>query len=102
MHQMKPHPLKVAREARGWSQSKVAKALGVNTRTVGRWELRLVVPHPHYREQLSLLFGRTIEELGLLEEDSDARNSVEEAQLPAKEPIPMPDIVLEETPLIMT
>jgi DNA-binding XRE family transcriptional regulator len=78
---MKAHPLKIARESRGWSQTQLAKVLGVNTRTVGRWELRLVVPHPHYREQLSLLFGKTIEELGLVE-DADDNGAVRQVASP--------------------
>ena len=35
---MKPHPLKVEREQRGWSQRKIAKVLGIHARTVSRWE----------------------------------------------------------------
>jgi tetratricopeptide (TPR) repeat protein/transcriptional regulator with XRE-family HTH domain len=65
MHQMKSHPLKVEREMRGWSQARVAKALGTTTRTVSRWELGLATPYPYYREQLCSLFGKTAQELGL-------------------------------------
>jgi transcriptional regulator with XRE-family HTH domain len=96
---MKAHPLKVAREARGWSQSKLAKTLGVNTRTVGRWELRLVMPHPHYREQLSLLFGRTIEELGLIEE-VDKNDSVQEEAPSLIDEFPMLDLAEQEEYLL--
>jgi tetratricopeptide (TPR) repeat protein/transcriptional regulator with XRE-family HTH domain len=62
---MKPHPLKVEREMRGWSQARVAKALGTTTRTVSRWELGLATPYPYYREQLCILFSKTAQELGL-------------------------------------
>src|SRR5262250_1164992 len=63
---MKPHPLKVERELRGWSQAKVAEALGVSTLTVIRWEQRRAIPYPYYREQLAQLFGKSVPELDLL------------------------------------
>src|SRR5215470_11718762 len=55
---MKPHPLKVEREQRGWSQARVAEAVGVSTQTVIRWEQRRAIPYPYYREQLAQLFAR--------------------------------------------
>ncbi len=80
MHQKKSHPLKVEREMRGWSQAKLADALGTTTRSVSRWEQGLAIPYPHYREQLCLLFGKTAKELGLLhtpnEHDAEATSSV--------------------------
>lgn len=71
---MKSSRLKAEREGRGWSQAKIAKALGINTETVRRWERGLALPHPYYRERLSDLFGKTVEELGLLVdvEENDA------------------------------
>src|SRR5215470_6227095 len=63
---MKPHPLKVEREQRGWSQSRVAEAVGVSTQTVIRWEQRRAIPYPYYREQLAQLFGKSVQELDLL------------------------------------
>ncbi|GCE14348.1 tetratricopeptide repeat protein [Tengunoibacter tsumagoiensis] len=63
---MKAHPLKVAREQRGWSQAKIAEALGVTTRTVIRWEQGQAIPFPYYREQICLLFGKSVQELGLV------------------------------------
>jgi transcriptional regulator with XRE-family HTH domain len=74
---MKIHPLRAEREGRGWSQAKIAKALGISTRTVSRWEQGLAVPHPYYREQLSSLFSKTLEELGLLP-DADENDALEE------------------------
>src|SRR3954451_14139573 len=65
---MKPHPLKVARDERGWSQSKLAKTIGVTTKTVIRWESGLAMPRLHHREELSRLFGKTMKELDLLSE----------------------------------
>src|SRR5215831_4340549 len=63
---MKVHPLRVERERRGWSQARVAEALGVSNRTVTRWELRIAIPYPYYREQLAQLFGKSLQELDLL------------------------------------
>src|SRR5437763_1502234 len=77
IRQMKSCPLKVAREARGWSQAKLAESLGVALSTVSRWERRIILPHPYYREQLSTLFGKTIEELGLVS-NLDENDAVQE------------------------
>src|SRR5215831_5548287 len=63
---MNPHPLKVEREQRGWSQARVAEAVGVSTQTVIRWEQRRAIPYPYYREQLAQLFGKSVQELELL------------------------------------
>src|SRR5882762_2785394 len=77
---MKTYPLKAERKRRGWSQTKIAEALGVTTRTVSRWELGLTVPYPYYREQLCALFGKDAKELGLLS-DIDEHDIVEQAPL---------------------
>jgi len=63
---MKSDLLKAERIKRGWTQAKVAKAVGVDTKTVGRWERGKGVPYPYFREQLCALFGKTAEQLGLL------------------------------------
>jgi tetratricopeptide (TPR) repeat protein/transcriptional regulator with XRE-family HTH domain len=65
---MTMHPLKAERELRGWSQAKVAEAVGSTPRNVSRWEKGQTLPHPYYREQLCLLFGKNARELGLLGE----------------------------------
>ena len=65
---MTMHPLKTERELRGWSQAKVAEAVGSTPRNVSRWEQGHTLPHPYYREQLCLLFGKNARELGLLGE----------------------------------
>ena len=63
---IKSHPLKIERELRGWSQAKVAEAVGTNVRTVIRWEQRQTLPFPFYRERLCALFGKNARELELL------------------------------------
>src|SRR4051794_13485209 len=77
MHQMKvttrmkPTSLKVERELRGWSQSRIAELLGTTTKTVGRWERGEAMPYPHYREQLCTLFGKNAQQLGWLQDTDE-------------------------------
>ena len=70
---MTPHPLRAERELRGWSQAKVAEAVGSTPRNVSRWEQGQTLPHPYYREQLCLLFGKNARELGLLGEAEEEK-----------------------------
>ncbi|MEO7020474.1 MAG: tetratricopeptide repeat protein [Ktedonobacteraceae bacterium] len=64
---MKPNQrLKRERELRGWSQARVAEAIGTTTLTVGRWERGEAMPYPSFREKLCVLFGKDVEALGLL------------------------------------
>src|SRR5437588_5172349 len=77
MPQMKSNLLKAERIRRGWTQAKVAEAVGVDAKTVGRWERGKAIPYPYYREQLCALFGKNAEQLGLLDGDGD--NALEEA-----------------------
>jgi tetratricopeptide (TPR) repeat protein/transcriptional regulator with XRE-family HTH domain len=90
------HPLKIERKLRGWSQSRIAEALGITTRTVSRWEQGLSVPYPYYREQLCSLFGKNARELGMLSENEE-HDMVEEVTA-VTEPItpvaPEPDSFL--------
>lgn len=53
------------RKSREWSQSLVAERIGTSPFTVNRWERGHAFPSPFYREQLSELFGKSLEELGL-------------------------------------
>ncbi len=64
---MKPnYALRREREFRGWSHVKVAELIGTDAVTVGRWERGVSFPYPHFREQLCALFGKSMQELGLL------------------------------------
>jgi len=87
------HPLKVERKLRGWSQSKIAEALGITTRTVSRWEQGLSVPYPYYREQLCALFGKNARELGMILDTEENDIVIEEERMeeqaisPVTEPI---------------
>ena len=95
---MKPHPLKVERELRGWSQAKVAEAVGTNVRTVIRWEQRQTVPHPYYREQLCALFGKNARELGLLEDAGGPADAPVEEQAPSQSSVVFPPAQPQPSP----
>ncbi len=58
--------LKTEREKRGWSQAEVASLIKAGKASYHRWESLGAMPSPFYRRALSCLFGKTIEELGLL------------------------------------
>jgi transcriptional regulator with XRE-family HTH domain len=72
---MHTHPLKYAREARGWSQHEVANKIGVSGRTVARWEQGRSLPYPYYREQLCQLFHLDASSLGLLPQEKTPPSS---------------------------
>ena len=78
---MKPHLLKREREQRGWSQSRIAKAIGTTIRTVSRWEQGIAMPSPYHREQLCTLFGKSAEQLGLLSDTNESEIIQEEEAL---------------------
>lgn len=71
--------LRRERELRGWSQKRVADALGTNKFMISRWEGGVMLPSPHFREQLCLLFGKTAEELGFI---SPVTGGEESAEMP--------------------
>ena len=62
---IKNQSLKTERKRRGLTQAKLARVLGVSTKTVVRWEQGRCVPFPYHRQKLYILFGKTAEELGL-------------------------------------
>ncbi len=90
----KPSILRFEREQRGWSQAKVAEELGVSTRTVVRWEQGLATPYPYYREQLSVLFGKSARELGLLAGAGDDEKQ-DAASLAPAVPSPSPSFLFD-------
>ena len=63
--------LRQERELRGWSRSYIAEQVEADLGTVGRWERGERLPHPHYRQKLCDLFGKSAQELGLLPEGID-------------------------------
>jgi len=62
-----PNTILVAeRESRGWTQEEVAKQIGTTAPNVSRWERGETRPGAYFRQHLSTLFGKSAEELGLL------------------------------------
>ena len=72
---MKNRTLRTERKRCGWTQARLANAMGVATRTVIRWERGLSLPHPTHRKQLERLFGRTAKQLGLWEDTDENETS---------------------------
>src|SRR5947209_1718539 len=66
--------LKREREQQGWTQSELAEHVGTTQINVSRWENHVTVPSPYYRQRLGELFGKSIQELGLLPASSEERD----------------------------
>jgi tetratricopeptide (TPR) repeat protein/transcriptional regulator with XRE-family HTH domain len=60
--------LKLERERRGWSQSELADRLGTTQVNISRWETGSTSPGPFFRRRLAEVLGKSIEELGLVQE----------------------------------
>jgi transcriptional regulator with XRE-family HTH domain len=58
--------LKRERVLHGWSQGDVAARIGSDPKTVGRWERGITFPGPHLCQQLSQLYEKSVQELGLV------------------------------------
>jgi predicted ATPase/DNA-binding CsgD family transcriptional regulator/transcriptional regulator with XRE-family HTH domain len=58
--------LKHARFQMGLTQAELAEKVGTTFETVSRWERGIKVPSAYYRRKLCEVFGKTVEELGLL------------------------------------
>ena len=67
--------LKREREQRGWTQSELAERIGTTQINVSRWENGVTTPSPYYRQRLGELFGKSIQELGLIPESSEERTA---------------------------
>ena len=53
---------------RGWSQQDVADKVGTTPLNVSRWERGNNLPNPYYRQKLSEVFEKSLQELGLVAE----------------------------------
>src|SRR5258708_3393452 len=73
--------LRHEREMRGWSQKRVADAVGTSKFMISRWEGGVTMPGPHFREQLCLLFGKTAEELGFIPPVNGPEETIEASPL---------------------
>src|SRR5579883_1320270 len=58
-----------ARNALKWSQKEVADRLGTTFVNVSRWERGITRPSPYFRQKLCKLFGKTEQELDLVQEN---------------------------------
>lgn len=63
---------------RGWSQAELANQLQIDPKTVQRWQSGRFLPRPEIRPRLSELLGKTIEELGLLEQEQESAPHLQE------------------------
>ncbi len=92
----KPQPntlLRHERDSRNWTLQDLADKLydmcikegresGISPDTVGRWERGLSRPEAHYRAKLCALYGKSTEELGLLEEQDGSEASLVQQDSP--------------------
>ncbi len=63
--------LRSMRESQGWTQEELAEKIGTTGVTISRWESGVTFPSRYFRRRLSTLYGKSIQELGLLQEDVD-------------------------------
>jgi transcriptional regulator with XRE-family HTH domain len=70
------HKLKREREIRGWSRAYVAERIGVEIKTVSRWERGEGLPQSRYRQDLVSLFGTNAAKLGLIEDNDPVSPSL--------------------------
>jgi WD40 repeat protein/transcriptional regulator with XRE-family HTH domain len=62
--------LRHARDMRGWSRTYVAERIGVEVKTVSRWERGEAFPQSRYRQDMIKLFQMNALELGLVEDET--------------------------------
>jgi transcriptional regulator with XRE-family HTH domain/tetratricopeptide (TPR) repeat protein len=58
--------LRYERERRGWSQADTASQIGIDTKTIARWESGESLPRPYHRRALCELFEKDAEDFGLV------------------------------------
>jgi WD40 repeat protein/transcriptional regulator with XRE-family HTH domain len=74
--------LKLERESRGWSQEDLAARIGkVSKKTVGRWEKGESLPQPYYRQKITELLSKSLEELGWGEQSAQPEQVSESSPL---------------------
>ena len=71
--------LRRQRIARNWRQQEVADQIGTALITYQRWEQGKQQPSAYYRVKLCTLFGKSAQELGLLEEPSPSDGAESQA-----------------------
>ena len=82
--------LRQERIAQNWRQRDVADQLGTTVVTVNRWERGIQHPSAYFRVKLCALFGKSAQDLGLVDEDPSRASSTEkdvlETELPPSSP----------------
>lgn len=63
--------LKHERKQHNLSQAKLAEKIGVDTKTIGRWENGENFPHLTQRQKICSIFGKTPAEMGLIDEEQE-------------------------------
>src|SRR5258708_4032871 len=82
--------LREERERQGWSQKDLAGLMNLpDTRTVWRWQNGHVFPRPHYILGLCHVFGKSVEELGLLKQLSRLSGQESTSQTSQNEASPL-------------
>src|SRR5258708_18410554 len=82
--------LRKLRIGRNWRQQDVADQLGTTITTIGRWERGDQQPSAYFRVKLSTLFGKSAQELGLVEAfvsppESNATEAAQTVSAPSQE-----------------
>ncbi len=72
--------LRSMREKRGWTQEELAEKVGTTGVTVSRWESGVTSPNRYFRKMLSNVYDKSIEELGLLQDEGNDQASPQEVE----------------------
>src|SRR5436305_14983081 len=84
--------LRRERQLRGCSHTYLAQQIGVQDYYISRWERGEVLPSPYYQQKLCELFGKTAEELGMLQEkgsqpEQGKRDTTPDLPVPSNPPV---------------
>ena len=89
--QLFPSQLRLLRVQRGWTQSDLARRLETTQITISHWEKAASSPTPYFRQRLSELFGKSLEELGLVQ-NIDNNNDNEAGRVTSLAPVVTSDL----------
>ena len=83
--------LRHERQLRGWSQAHLAEQINVHDYYISRWERGEVLPSPYYQQKLCEVFGKTAEELGMLQ-TTPLTLPVDHSPMVEQLPFPQPQV----------
>ena len=89
--------LRYERQLRGWSQAYLAEQIDVPDYYISRWERGEVLPSPYYQQKLCQVFGKTAEELGMLQQTTPLPLPVDPPMV-EQLPFPPPQVDSISTP----